>query len=203
MISVDVSDIYRRAFNLEFFDSETYKIVTEQPAKPEATPAQIQATPKEKDKAYSWLGIPIMMPVMFKGKPKYNVLRGGNVETVRMDDYRLPDTTVVDLRLEKNIITTPINGGGGSVVEMYGFDNWQIKIYGLLIDTDIDILTHLEQLYQWVEICDAIEVSNEIFRRLNIRRIVIKSIDLPKKEGSSARPFALTCQSVEPVELIL
>jgi len=203
MISIDISDIYRKAFGIELFDNAIYPKISQKADKANINYPNIDKVYADVSGVKSWLGIPILMPVKFKGGT-YNILNKGKIETVSLSDYRLPDTTLVDFRRSKNIITTPINGGSGTVTELYSFENWSIKIYGFIYETDVDVNEQLRSLLEWENITDAITVSSGMFEMLGIYQIVIKSIDLPQLKGQSkVRPFQLECESIEPIELVL
>lgn len=189
MVGIDISDVYRRAFGIELFDNIIYP--------------NIQKSNLEETDLTSSLITPIFLPVIFKGKP-YNTLNKGDIETINVADLQLSATTLCDFRRSKNIITTPINGGYGTVKEMWSFEDWQIKIYGVLFPTDVDLETQLDNLLEYERITDAIEVENWFFEKLGINNIIIKDINLPQIKGSlKVRPFTLNCESIEPIELIL
>ena len=189
MISLDLSDIYRRAFGIELFDNVIFPEV----GKADLTESDIT----------SYLGLPVFLPIIFKGG-NYNILNKGDIETTKVETLRLSDSSLCDFRRSKNIVTTPINGGSGSVVEMWSFENWQIKIYGVLFPTDEELETQLDNLLEYEKITDAINVESWFFEKLGIHQIIIKDIDLPQIKGSmDVRPFVINCEAVEPVELIL
>ncbi len=203
MISIDLSDIYRKAFGIELFDNVIYPQISQKKDKANINYSDIEKVYTAQSGQKSWLGIPVMMPVKFKGGT-FNTLNKGKIETVSLADYRLPDTTLVDFSRSKNIVTTPINGGSGTVKELYSFEDWSIKIYGIITQTDVDIYEQLTDLLQWENITDAIRVNSAIFELLGITDIIIKGIDLPQLKGQDkVRPFQLECESIEPLELVL
>ncbi len=189
MVSIDVGEIYRKAFGVELFDTIVFP--------------NIEKNIPDKAPATSYLRTPVYMPVTLKGGT-YNRLNKGKIETVTLADLRLPDTTLCDFQRQKNLIETPINGGKGTVTEMWAFEDWQIKIYGLIYPTDVDMKTQLQRLLEFEDITDAVEVKSDFFETLKISQIIIKSIELPQLKGQqNVRPFNLVCKSNEPVELII
>jgi hypothetical protein len=203
MIGIDISSIYKQAFNIELFDNVSFpNVQSSRQANPEILFPNVTGE-AQKDKYFSYLKLPVQMPVIFKGG-NYKKLNKGKIETLKVADLRLADTTLVDFSRAKNLITTPINGGNGTVTEFYSFDDWQIKIYGLIFPTDTDTDTQLKSLLDFEGLADAISVENEIFSLLDIHQIEIISIDLPQlKAQFDVRPFTLTCKSTEALELIL
>lgn len=190
MVSIDVSDLYKKVFGIELFDDALFY--------------KVKSNEIEDSEVKSYIGMPVVMPVYFK-KGTYNTLNKGQIETIEFkNDYRLPDTTLVDFQREKNIISTSINGGGATVDEMYSFTDWNIRIYGAIIETDVAVEDQLRTLLQWENITDGIAVRNVIFEILGIQQIIIKSIDLKQVQGKlKVRPFVLNCKSTEPIELNL
>lgn len=157
----------------------------------------------------SWLGTPILFPITFKGGV-YKRLNNGRVEDVRLSDFRLPGCTVASFQRRKIKSKTHVGGGKGSVKELYGFDDWKIKIQGFLWDEPghpqgaDTVVKQQERLLEFEELADSIEVSGSLFSQKNIYRIDIDQIDFPIQIGKPRFvPFTLTCESDEPLELIL
>ena len=189
MVSIDISEIYRKAFSIELLDNVVFP--------------NIEKANLEQTNLTSYLGTPIFLPVTFKGG-RYNTLNKGEIEIIKVADLQLSATTLVDFRRSKNIVTTPINGGSGTVKEMWSFEDWQIKIYGILFPTNEDLELQLQDLLVYEQITDAINVKSYMFEKLGIHQIIIKDINLPQVKGSTRMiPFTLNCEAVEPVELIL
>jgi len=204
-ISIDISSLFAEAFGITEFrrtprfpqaasarEAERGQILF-----PQANASQMPA------EVYSYIGTPVMFPFTFLGG-NYRRLNRGIVETVSLADWDLPYSTLVDFRRNKNISITPINGGNGSVKELYGFDDWQISIKGIIIPDKTDVETQLQRLLQFENLADSINVVGDYFKMLGIYQLDITDIELPQIKGKPyVRPFALTCISNEPVELVL
>lgn len=154
---------------------------------------------------YSPIGTPIVSLVTFKGQ-QYNIFDNNGVITQKkMEDYHLPPTTLVDCSRGKIINKTTVSGGTASVKEIFSFDDWVIRMRGLCLTTpDKTALEHYEDLLQWEEIVDSIEVVGKVFTARKIYRITINNIDDRQLAmRPNVVPFEMSCWSDEPLELIL
>ncbi|SFB80158.1 hypothetical protein SAMN05421780_101542 [Flexibacter flexilis DSM 6793] len=156
-------------------------------------------------------GTPIMMPVSFGGK-KYNVFApDGSLKSVDYKTYQLPATTFCEFSRDKRIAETPINGGVGSIRELYGFSDWEITIRGLLITEtkqsgmmacDVFPEDEIRNLQAWENIAASVDVSGLMFNILKIRSIDIKKITIGVIEDApNVIPFQISAASAQAQEL--
>lgn len=162
----------------------------------------------------SWMGTPIMFPIRFLGsgeqldKPYRTYRQNGELQEVTMSNFTLPAATITDFSRAKNIVRTEISGSNGTVKELFGFDDWFIRIRGLCMTDNNrhEAKTGQEQkdmLMAWERIAGAIKVEGSLFEEKNIDEIVIESIHIRQLEGRPwAIPFEIRAISNEPVSLI-
>ena len=150
-------------------------------------------------------GTPIIFPVQFRGGdyPIYDWY--GKPKMKRYDDLWLPATTMVDFSRAKNVIKTNVLGLNGTVNEVFGFDDWQIRIRMLCInDNKYKAREYADMLQDWFEIAGGINVFGSIFSKKEIYNIVIENIDIKSVTGSpDVIPIELSAVSNEPVEIFL
>lgn len=200
--SPDISQLFNAAFG---FVPITYKPEVGNQNSGEAVYQSVPVVTEEEAKKLSWMGTPIMFPVVFKGGTYrfYN----SNAEPVEkpLKDFDLPPTTVVDFRRAKNITKTNVLGDNGTVKEIYGFDDWQIRLRGLILDTPNEKAFDIQSnLLEWEKIVDSIEVQGDLFLQKDIYRLTIEEVDFRQPQGRhNVIPFEITASSDEPLELVL
>lgn len=116
---------------------------------------------------------------------------------VKMEEFRLPNATMVDFSRGKNITTTQVYGR--TVKEIYGFDDWQIRIRMLCIAEKNRGMTGQQiahEVIKWVSLADQIGVIGRLFTDKDIHFITLDSIDVKSIEGSpDTVPIELLCSS--------
>ncbi|PWA10975.1 DUF6046 domain-containing protein [Flavobacterium laiguense] len=156
----------------------------------------------------SAMGTPILFPVLFSSGvyKKYN--ERGEIVDKKMGDFRLPIASIVSFRRDKIMGVTRINGGNGTVKEIYGFDDWQVSINGFLIPDGSqpqgfkNPLEQERELVKWDNLASSIEVFGELFTVRKIKRLTIKSISFEPMRGKpNIRTFTITAISDDPIEL--
>lgn len=156
----------------------------------------------------SAMGTPILFPIYFSegNYKKYN--DRGELVDVKMGEFRLPITSLVSFRRDKIMGITRVNGGKGTVKEIYGFDDWQITINGFLIPDASQPQakkTPLEQekeLIKWDNLACSIAVFGELFTAGKIKNLTIKGISFEPMRGKpNIRTFTITAISDTPIEL--
>jgi hypothetical protein len=156
----------------------------------------------------SAMGTPILFPVLFSSGvyKKYN--ERGEIIDKKMGDFRLPIASIVSFRRDKIMGVTRINGGNGTVKEIYGFDDWQVSINGFLIPDGSqpqgfkNPLEQERELVKWDNLASSIEVFGELFAVRKIKRLTIKSISFEPMRGKpNIRTFTITAISDDPIEL--
>ena len=150
-------------------------------------------------------GTPIIFPVQFRGGdyPIYDWY--GKPKMKRYDDLWLPATTMVDFSRAKNVIKTNVLGLNGTVKEVFGFDDWQIRIRMLCInDNKYKAREYADMLQDWFEIAGGINVFGSIFSKKEIYNIVIEEFDIRSVTGSpDVIPIEMSAVSNEPIEIFL
>lgn len=156
----------------------------------------------------SGLGTPIIFPLYFSAGTykKYN--NKGEIVDKKMGDFRLPIASIASFRRDKVMGTTKINGGNGSVKEIYGFDDWQVTINGFLLPDKsqpqglINPLDQEKELVRWDNLASSIEVFSELFTARRIKNLTIKGINFEPMRGKpNIRAFTINALSDEPIEL--
>lgn len=163
----------------------------------------IRTVEREEAMRLSKLGTPIVFPVKFTaGSYKFYDYQSKIVEK-QLSDFWLPPATMVDFSRVKNISRTDVIGGNGTVKEIYGFDDWQIRIRTVCHNDELSSREYEKRLIEWSEVIQSISVEGDLFGWKNIHNLVIESIDIRSLEGTpNVIPIELNCISDEPFELI-
>lgn len=169
----------------------------------------IYQTPKIKEvelgeaKRLSKLGTPIIFPLKLKGGD-YNVYDDrGRIVKKTLADFFFPPATMVEFSRSKNITRTDVLGGSGTVKEIFGFDDWQIRIRTLCISDELTAREYEKRILEFEKVADSIPVEADLFGWKDIHNIVIEDVDIKSLEGSpNVIPIELQCSSDEPFELI-
>lgn len=158
-----------------------------------------------KSDVMSWMGTPIMFPVTFKGGSYKRYKGNGEIERKTLSDYLLPAATMFSFRRAKNITRTNLLGSNGTVKEIYGFDDWVIDVRGLCLDEPTrSAHSQLEELLQWEELADAINLSGELFNQRKISRVSMADWGDNLQQGSpGVIPFQFQLYSDEDIILTL
>lgn len=198
----EIANLISRAFGL---NTPTYVLPTEAPKHGALNYGNIPTQPLEAAKKLSWLGTPIIYPMVFKGGEYNQYAPTGKLTTTNLNSFDIPPATLVDFRRAKNISKTHLGGNNGTVKEVYGFDDWQIRIRGLCLDTpDMSAYEQHQELLKWEQLADSIEIQGELFLDKNIYMLVIEDMVFNQLEGApNIIPFEITAVSDEPIELIL
>lgn len=148
-------------------------------------------------------GTPIVFPILFKGD-EYEVYdKKGQIIKRKYEDFWLPAATMVDFNRPKNIIKTNVLGGNGTVKEIYGFDDWVVRLRILCIDGDLKAREYEDKLIEFSKIIQPIAVQGFLFTKKEINSIVIEEIDIRSVTGSpNVIPIELSCISDEAVEIL-
>ena len=163
----------------------------------------LKVAESEEAKRLSKLGTPIVFPIKFKGGSYKFYNTKGQITEKPLTDFWLPPATMADFSRSKMLTRTNVIGGSGTVKEIYGFDDWSIRIRTLCITDQLNAREYERRLVQWSETVQSIAIEGELFLWKNIHNIVIESIDIRSLEGSpNVIPIELNCISDEPFELI-
>ena len=165
----------------------------------------VKVKPEKEAQRMSWLGTPILFPVKFK-KGTYNTFTSnGELKQIRLSDFYLPPATLVDFKRAKNVTKTNVLGDTGTVKEIFGFDDWKIRIKGLCLnEPNSTAYQQIQELLQWEQISDNISVSGQLFTDKEINSIVIESIEIPQVQGKpNVIPFTINAVSDQILELTI
>ena len=156
----------------------------------------------------SALGTPILFPIYFGScvYKKYN--NNGEIVDKEMGEFRLPIASIVSFRRDKIMSQTRINGGKGTVKEIYGFDDWQVTINGFFLPDASqpqgfkNPLQQEKELIKWDELASSIEVFGELFNLRGISNLTLKGINVEPFRGKpNIRAFTINAVSDEAIEL--
>ena len=197
----NISQLFKLAFGTNLPVYLTVPIGKE-PART-AEYGSIRTVEREEAMRLSKLGTPIVFPVKFTaGSYKFYDYQSKIVEK-QLADFWLPPATMVDFSRVKNISRTDVIGGNGTVKEIYGFDDWQIRIRTVCHNDELSSREYEKRLIEWSEVIQSISVEGDLFGWKNIHNLVIESIDIRSLEGTPIDiPIELNCISDEPFELI-
>lgn len=158
----------------------------------------------------SYLGTPIVSPIIFKGREYQAYNHRGELEYRSLADFELPAATLATCTRAKVIGKTKAVAGNGSVKEIYAFDDWQIDIKGLcLADPSHSAAPTVQdqerKLLEFEALSDSISLKYApFFTAKGISELVIENIAFTQLKGKpGVIPFAMKCRSNEPIELIL
>ena len=147
---------------------------------------------------------PIIFPVVFKGGQHKVYNDKGQIIYRDYQDLLLPATTMVDFGRAKNIVKTNMLGANGTVKEIYGFDDWNIRIRTLCIKGDLQAREYVERLHQFNEIIGPIEIESALFSKKMIHSIVIEELNEKSLEGQpNVIPIEINCVSDEDIQIII
>lgn len=164
-----------------------------------------QVSPEEAARL-SIYGTPVVFPMKFLGDEKmkkYND-KGQLVET-SLSDFWLPDATMADFSRAKNIIKTNTLGSNGTIKEVYGFDDWNIRIRTLCLrNREMSEREQEKEILEWFSIVGSIGVEGYLFTKKNIKSIVLEDIDIKSVSGSpNVIPIEITAVSDDPDEFFI
>jgi hypothetical protein len=157
----------------------------------------------------SAMGTPILFPIVFSSHPLSKVYNNkGELVPIKMNDFRLPIASIVSFRRDKIMSTTKVNGGRGTVKEIYGFDDWQITINGFLIPDASqpqgfkNPLDQEKELIKWDNHASNIVVNGEIFSASEIKSLTVKGMNFEPMRGKpNIRAFTINALSDGKIEL--
>lgn len=110
---------------------------------------------------------------------------------------------MIDFSREKQLVETEVNGSDNIIVERWGTKSWALDIRGILVDMENKVYPQrqIEQLVQFFEINDIIEVEGIQFEDKQIDSVYFKDIRITPVEGfQDTIQFSLTAASIQPVE---
>lgn len=130
--------------------------------------------------------------------------RKGNIVNAQLSDFEMPKSSIVLFTRRKVLTTTAIGANYGSVKEMYGFEDWQISIRGVLLPQEVNIQTQQSRLQAFEQLADSIEVEGAQFEERLIDHIIIQRLDFAQQPGRPGMlAFEMDCVSDQALELLL
>lgn len=152
----------------------------------------------------SWMGTPIVFSASFQGGSHNRYRFNGEIESVSMEELRLPAATMFSFRRAKNIERTNLLGSNGTVKEIYGFDDWIIDVRGICLDEPNQTAAQqYEQLLLWERVISSIGITGYLFNQKEIDAVTISEWNDNVVQGKpGAIPFSFQLYSDEPIELI-
>ncbi len=151
---------------------------------------KVEVVADEQYDRLSQFGTPIIGSFTVKGDT-YKVYdkHTGMLEDKEYSSFEFPVASIVDFSRDKNVITTPVIGGTGSVKEIFGLQDWRINIRGICMnDTSRkENVTAKEQQLALIalnEIADALIIEKgSIFLDKQITKFVIESLSFTAIQG--------------------
>ncbi|REC47877.1 MULTISPECIES: DUF6046 domain-containing protein [Chryseobacterium] len=152
----------------------------------------------------SRFGTPIIFPIKFKSGLYKVYDEKSMIIHNEFKDFWFPPATMVDFSQSKSIIKTDMLGANGTVKEIFGFDDWSIRIRTLCISDEMSAKDYAKNIIKWSKVIQGIDVEGELFNRKDINILVIEDIDIKSIEGSpNVIPIELNCISDQPIDLLL
>lgn len=203
----NIPNLFLQAFGLKVRDAYNIEI-EDKPKNPNGLFSGITTINSEQFTEMSAMGTPIIAPVNFVGGTYKVYNTKGEIVQTQKGDFRLPISTIVSITREKIVGVTKINGGHGTVKEIYGFDDWKITINGFFIEEKgqpqgfENFKDQEKELISWENLADSIKVLSPVFREKNINYITILSIAVEAMRGKpNIRQFTINALSDQPIEL--
>jgi hypothetical protein len=161
---------------------------------------------------YSRLGTPVHFAMGFDGRTDYKMRVNGEIQEVSRKGMYLPFTSVASFTRSKRTTETYMLGQEGSIIEDYGFEPWNIRVQGLIIKDDKELVSgkstveeQVRELQSYEQLCDAIQLKGKLFEWLGIFEASIMSINYPELKNYNPEyvmPFEMNLRSSTPLELI-
>lgn len=146
-------------------------------------------------------------PIWLGGEKMKYFDAAGKLKYKEFEKLLLPLAVLVDQDTGKEIVKTPINGGQGTVKELYALNDWNFRVRGLLIDegkagrSAIELKHKLIALQQFA---DSIPVEGLLFDELEVDRVVLNNISFRQLEGKPwVIGFDMQLESDYSLELVI
>lgn len=210
MISYNISKLFEIAFGITSIGAYNIGEIDTQPKDVSFNYKGLKTVNNVHEAArLSYLGTPIILPIILKGK-QYQVFNElGDVVLKQFEDFEMPSATLVTFRRSKIVTKTKALAAKGTVKEIFGFDDWRIDIRGFCLadPSHKTAKTAYEQkikIAEFEEIVDSVHIVSEIFNDLNIDNVYINELNFSQLKGKpGVIPFYMRCLSDEPLNLKL
>lgn len=192
-INYNIRELFKQNFGI---NTPLFQPSTERGRSPNLDYSGITFLEENKDyQSPNWMGKYMLFPAKFKSGSYHYFKPNGQIDKRRLPDFELPPATLFSFRRAKNIIRTQLNGGSGTVKEIFGFDDWIIDVKGFCLDEpNSKAVEQFESFLNWEALADVIEVSGQQFAFRDITRVTINdwSDEIPQaKEGVISFSFQL------------
>jgi hypothetical protein len=153
-------------------------------------------------------GLPVFNPIHFGTMDEKRPVEWVRLlRKERMPELYLP-CVLFTINGSKSVVKTEVVGQRkiGSVKEFMGYNDYQVRITGVLFNTKEKIDEYpIKQFNDLRRVCEApvaVPVVNTILNRAGIMNLVIEDFSFPPFPGKeNVQPFELSCVSDEPFEL--
>lgn len=208
---IPLNTLFTQVFSLAGPLIRRYKIPKEQEStefEPYYDFGELEEEEIRDDEVKSLLGTPVRFWMKFAGAGRdYNKRINGDIKKVKRSDLMLPFTSVATFSRAHRKTVTYMSGANEPVIEEYGFEAWDIRIQGLILNNEGNktIEQWIEALEKFEGLSDSIPVEGGLFDVLKIRNIAFDNIKwLPRRELNleSVLPFEIDAMSDGPVELL-
>lgn len=203
-IRYNLSQLFETAFGVASPVYLTVPLSRQRPAEIIYETPKIKPVELEEAVRKSRMGTPVIFPIKFKGGDYKVYDQNAKVIHRHYTDFYLPPATLVDFSRAKNITRTEVLGSNGSVKEIFGFEDWSIRIRTLCMLDELSAREYEKTILDFEKIAASIEVEGDLFGWKGIHNLVIENVDIKSLPGSpNVIPIELSCSSDEPFELIL
>lgn len=203
-VRYDIGAIFQAAFgiNSPVYMVKPIRLGTDSTA---AVYTGVHTIQEDEAESMSWLGTPIVFPITLQagGYKIYDAV--GRLKEQRFEDFVLPSATLVEFSRAKNIATTEVLGSNGTVKEIFGFADWQIRMRGVCLpERNRSEIDQKNNLLKWEQIAGSIKVDGALFFEKGIDRMVITDLNFAQIQGKpNVIPFELTAISDQAIELVM
>lgn len=203
-IRYDIGAIFQAAFGI---NSPVYMIHPLRLGKNTGAIAYSGVRTVQEDEAelMSWLGTPIVFPITFKAETHKIYDAFGRLKEQRFNDFSLPAATLTEFSRAKNITTTEVLGSNGTVKEIFGFSDWQIRIRGVCLpERNRSEEEQKNKLLEWEKVAGSIKIDGALFFEKGIDRMVITDLNFIQIQAKpKVIPFEMTAISDQAIELVM
>jgi hypothetical protein len=119
--------------------------------------------------------------------------------------WYLPETTILDSTISKNMVQTIMAGRKGTVKELVSEGDWIFTFRGLIIGENVEFpRTVRKQMKQVWGINKNMRIYSRLINDLDVHRVVVLDLRFPPLEGyDNVQPFELVCVSDDDIVLNL
>lgn len=116
-------------------------------------------------------------------------------QPVKLDTLLLQNA-VITISLQKNIVSTAVNGLNGTIKELVNTQDYKINIKGVFVNSTNEYPTYkLEELKKLFEKQTNLKIENEICQTFGIDYIVIESLNIPNTGKTNLLAYEISALS--------